>query len=196
MLMNKTVGIILLILGAFLIIVGIFCLLSAPNFDFVDIFGYVCIFMGFIIIVFALWFISHIKLDELSQKHAEKNAVKKAAAKKVAEAKAAEKAKAKAEKQAKADAAKKAKDAAKQVASKAPKSYAAMVGNLGDSNLAKAIRRGAELIDSKVVAGRIDDAKAKASFDGFMAYKPKIGTPDEPAATIEVAQMIGFLSKA
>ena len=68
--------------------------------------------------------------------------------------------------------------------------------NLGNSNLAKAIKRGAEVIDSKVAAGRMNDAQAKANFNRLMDYKPKVGTPDEGAATIEVAQIIGLLSKA
>ena len=92
---------------------------------------------------------------------------------------------------------KEAKKAAAPVkkAEKAPKSYAASV-SLGDSNLAKAIKRGAEVVDAKLAAGKIDAATAKAKFDGFMSYKDKIGTAGEEAATIEVAQMIGFLSKA
>ena len=68
--------------------------------------------------------------------------------------------------------------------------------NLGNSNLAKAIKRGAEVVDSKVAAGKMGGAEAKANFDRLMGYKEKIGTPDEDAATIEVAQIIGFLSKA
>jgi hypothetical protein len=67
---------------------------------------------------------------------------------------------------------------------------------LGDSNLAKAIKRGAEVIDAKVAGGKMNDAQAKANFNRLMDYKPKIGTPDEDAAVIEVAQIIGFLSKA
>ena len=51
-------------------------------------------------------------------------------------------------------------------------------------------------MDSKVAAGKMSGAGAKANYDRLMAYKDKIGTPDEGAATIEVAQIIGFLSKA
>jgi len=68
--------------------------------------------------------------------------------------------------------------------------------NLGNTNLAKAIKHGAEVIDSKVALGKMNDVQAKANFNRLMDYKPKIGTADEDAATIEVAQIIGFISKA
>jgi len=149
-----------------------------------------------------------VKKEAVKKAPAKKEAVKKETVKKEAAKKAPVKKEA-----VKKEAAKKA-PAKKTTANKAPakprkkaakkktavKSYATSVRigkpTMDGSDLAKAIKRGTIVLDQKVAAGKIDNAHADADFNFLKSYKPKIGTPEEPAATIEVAQFIGKLSKA
>lgn len=74
------------------------------------------------------------------------------------------------------------------------KSRAASV-NLGDSELAKAIKYGAEKIDEKVAAGKITDAEGDAYMARIMAYAGKVGK-DEDNALVNVSQILGAVAKA
>jgi len=145
MLPNKTVGILLFLLGAFLVVAGIFCLLDVEHFNFDDIFGYSIIIIGVIILLFAAWFYFVIKLKELKElmeEHAARKAAKKASAEK-------------------------AKAEAKAAAATPGTGYAASV-SLGDSNLAKAIKRGAEVVDFGVA---LAGAEPEAGLGGGRAFE-------------------------
>lgn len=74
------------------------------------------------------------------------------------------------------------------------KSRAASV-NLGDSDLAKAIKYGAEKIDAKVAAGKITDAEGDAYMARIMAYADQVGK-DEDAALVGVSQILGAVASA
>jgi ribonuclease E len=63
-------------------------------------------------------------------------------------------------------------------------------------DLAKAIDRGTAVIDANVAAGKMDPVQAEAGYSALEQYRPKIGTDEESAATVEVAQMIGLFIMA
>ena len=64
---------------------------------------------------------------------------------------------------------------------------------LGDSNLAKAIRRATEIITVMMATGKMTGERGASNLKLLETYKPKIGTDEDAQGTIEVSQIIGYL---
>lgn len=67
--------------------------------------------------------------------------------------------------------------------------------NLGDTDLAKAIKFAAGKIDTKVSEGKISDAQADVYMERVMSYAPEVGK-NEDAALVAVSQVIGSIVEA
>ena len=80
------------------------------------------------------------------------------------------------------------------VAQRRTGSYEAEAAGIGEGRLADAIRFGAAKIDAKVAAGTMSEGTANVFFGKLMSYVPKIGTEEEEAACVSVAQLIGGIN--
>ena len=80
------------------------------------------------------------------------------------------------------------------VAQRRTGSYEAEAAGIGEGRLADAIRFGAAKIDAKVAAGKMSEGTANVFFGKLMSYVPKIGTEEEEAACVSVAQLIGGIN--
>ena len=80
------------------------------------------------------------------------------------------------------------------VAQRRTGSYEAEAAGIGEGRLADAIRFGAAKIDAKVAAGTMSEGTANVFFGKLMSYAPKIGTEEEEAACVSVAQLIGGIN--